>query len=228
MLEDIAYAHKNVDYKEDFELLEKAAELWPIHKADEVISGPFRNLPVLHWNDTHTFGQTLTLGQLLARKFNLYGKLTSSIDDKDLLHGYIDGVVSCAYTDIISSIVTCIWNCVSFTDENNPSFRLVKKITNDLKALNNLLKKSSTSFYYDQSEPTIADYFVFEAFTLARDYHEKVLPNEEDCQALIKLEEIMKQRPALANYFSKGLLFKRITGSSKESEYMATLAETKK
>ncbi|CAF2512988.1 unnamed protein product [Rotaria sp. Silwood2] len=228
MLEDIAYAHKNVDYKEDFELLEKNTELWPIHKADETISGPFRNLPVLHWNDTHTFGQTLTLGQLLARKFDLYGKLTSSTNDVDLLHGYIDGVVSCAYTDVISSVLTCIWNCVNFADENNLAARLVKKITNDLKALNNLLKKSSTSFYYDQPEPTIADYFVFEAFTITRDYNANILPNEEDCHALKKHEQIMNERPALANYFSKGLLFKRFTGSPKENEYMATIAETKK
>ncbi|CAF1138914.1 unnamed protein product [Rotaria sp. Silwood1] len=228
MLEDIAYTHKNIDYKEDFELLATSAELWPTHKADETISGPFHNLPVLHWNDTHTFGQTLTLGQLLARKFDLYGRLTPSIDNEDFLHGYIDGVVSCAYTDIISNVITCIFSNLNFTDKNNPSYRLLRIISNNLKALNNLLKKSSTSFYYDQQEPTIADYFVFEAFTLARDYHEIVLPNEEDRQALIKHEQIMKERPALANYFSKGLLFKRITGSSKESEYMATLAETKK
>jgi hypothetical protein len=62
MLEDIAYKYKNVDYKEDFELLEKAAEVWPQHKADETISGPFRNLPVFHWNDTHVFGQSLAIG----------------------------------------------------------------------------------------------------------------------------------------------------------------------
>ncbi|CAF3885623.1 unnamed protein product [Rotaria sordida] len=228
MLEDIAYTHKNVNYKEDFELLEKMTELWPAHKADETISGPFHNLPVLHWNDTDTFAQTLALGQLLARKFDLYGKLTSSIDDEDLLHGYIDGVVSCAYTDVISTVLISIWSSVNIADENNPSYRLVKKTANDLKALNNLLKKSSTSFYYDQPEPTIADYFVFEAFLLARDYHEKVLPNEEDCQALIKLEQAMKKRPALANYFNNGLLFKRFTASSKESEYLATLAEIKK
>lgn len=38
----------------------------------------------------------------------------------------------------------------------------------------------------------------------------------------------MKERPALANYFSKGLLFKRFTGSPKENDYMKKLAETKK
>lgn len=62
MLEDIAYKHKNVDYKEDFELLEQGAEAWPLHKANEAISGPFHNLPVIHWNDTDTFGQTLPIG----------------------------------------------------------------------------------------------------------------------------------------------------------------------
>ena len=157
----------------------------------------------------------------------MYGKLTTSIHDKDLLYGYIDGIVSCAYTDVILNVLTCIWTCVSFDDETNPMNRLVKKIPNDLKALNSLLKKSSTSFFYDQREPTIADYFVFEGFTIARDCHKKLLPNEEDCQALIKLEQVMKERPALTNYFSKGLLLKRFTGSPKESEYMATVAATK-
>jgi hypothetical protein len=62
MLEDIVFTHENVDYKEDFERLETAAKLWAQHKLDENISGPFQNLPVLHWNDTHIFGQTLTIG----------------------------------------------------------------------------------------------------------------------------------------------------------------------
>jgi hypothetical protein len=62
MLEDIAYTHPNVDYKENFEVLETAAQTWAQHKTDENISGPFQNLPVLHWNDTHIFGQTLTIG----------------------------------------------------------------------------------------------------------------------------------------------------------------------
>lgn len=75
MLEDIAHKYKNVDYKEDFELIEKSAELWPQHKADETISGPFRNLPVFHWNDTHTFGQTLTIGLLDKNKTNRYSFL---------------------------------------------------------------------------------------------------------------------------------------------------------
>ena len=167
-------------------------------------------------------------GQLLARKFGLYGQLTSTIDDKELLQGYIDGVVSCAYTDIITNIITVIWNNVDYTDANNPMSRLGTRIPSNLKALNNLLKKSSTSFYYDQPEPTIADYFVFEAFTLTRDYYQKLLPNEEDRQALVKLEEIMKKRPGLSNYFSKGLLLKRITGSPKETEYLAKLHKTQK
>ncbi|CAF3442366.1 unnamed protein product, partial [Rotaria sp. Silwood2] len=202
MLEDIAYTYKSVDYKEDFELLEKAPELWLQHKSDETISGPFHNLPVLHWNDTHTFGQTLTI---------------------DLLEIYINGVVSCAYIDVISNVLICIFNGVNFEDRNDQNYRLTKKISTDLKALNNLLKKSSTSFYYNQSEATIADYFVFEAFTIARDYCQKLIPNEEECQALMKLEQVMKERPGLVNYFNKDLLFKRFTGSLKESEYMKKL-----
>ena len=62
MLEDIAATHQNVDYKEDFELVETGSEVWPQHKSDESIAGPFGNLPVLHWNETHAFGQTLTIG----------------------------------------------------------------------------------------------------------------------------------------------------------------------
>jgi hypothetical protein len=42
MLEDIAAKYKNVDYKEDFELVEKFFEVWLQHKGDENISGPFR------------------------------------------------------------------------------------------------------------------------------------------------------------------------------------------
>jgi len=168
----------------------------------------------------------IILAQLLARKFDLYGKITSSIDDEDILHSYIDGVVSCAFTDIIMNVLTCIWLMVDFVDETNPMNLLTKRIPNDLKNLNSLLEKSSTSFYYDQLEPTIADYFVFEAYTGARDYSKKLLPNEENRQALDKLEQIMKERPAIANYLNKGLLYKRFSGSPKESEYIAKLAET--
>jgi hypothetical protein len=67
MLEDIAYTHKNVDYKEDFEKVETFLNTWPQIKSDQTISGPFRNLPVLHWNDTHTFGQTLTIGLIYKK-----------------------------------------------------------------------------------------------------------------------------------------------------------------
>ena len=166
------------------------------------------------------------LGQLLARKFGLYGKLTPGVDDEDLLRSYIDGVVSCAYTDIISCVLTCIWSGIDFVDRNNPTNRLAKKVPSDLKALNALLKKSSTPFYYDQTEPTIADYFVFEAFTIARDYNKRMLPDEADRQALLKLEQVMRTRPGIATYFSKGSLFKRFTGSPTEKEYMAKMAET--
>jgi hypothetical protein len=33
MLEDTAFIHKNVDYKEDSELYETALQTWPQHKA---------------------------------------------------------------------------------------------------------------------------------------------------------------------------------------------------
>jgi hypothetical protein len=62
MLEDIAYTHKNVDYKEDFERVQAFMTAWAQTKLDQTISGPFQSLPVLHWNDTHTFGQTLAIG----------------------------------------------------------------------------------------------------------------------------------------------------------------------
>jgi hypothetical protein len=71
MLEDIAYTHKNVDYKEDFERFEILMTTWPQIKSDQKISGPFRTLPVLHWNDTHIFGQTLTIG-LFKKKTKFY------------------------------------------------------------------------------------------------------------------------------------------------------------
>jgi hypothetical protein len=62
MLIDIAASHPNVTFDEDVELLEKAAELWTQRKVDETVSGPFHNLPVLHCNETDTFGQTLAIG----------------------------------------------------------------------------------------------------------------------------------------------------------------------
>jgi hypothetical protein len=149
------------------------------------------------------------------------------IKDKNILQGYLDGVVSCAYTDIIVNVLTCIFNGLDFENKTDPHFRLIRIIVCSLKALNNILKQSSTSFFYDQTEPTIADYFAFEAFAVARDYHKKVIPNDEDCQVLGKLEQIMKQRPGLANYLNKGLLFKRFTGSPKEHDYLTKLAELK-
>jgi hypothetical protein len=115
---------------------------------------------------------------------------------------------------------------IDFVDETNPMNSLAKKIPRDLKTLNDLLKKSSTSFYYDQPEPTIADYFVFEAYAAAQDYCVKLLPAKDDRQALENLEQKMKERPGLANYFNQGLLYKRFSGSPKEAEYISKLAET--
>ena len=143
--------------------------------------------------------------------------------DEDFLRGHLDGVVSCAYTDIISNLLASIWNRRDFFDETDPMLRLLARIPDDLKSLNNLLKRSSTVFYYDQIEPTIADYFVFEAFTGARDFSSKLLPTEENRQALEKLEETMKQRAGIANYFARDRLYKLFTGSEKENEYFARL-----
>jgi hypothetical protein len=162
----------------------------------------------------------------LARKFDLYGQLTPKITDKEFLRGYIDGVVSCAYVDVIINILTCVWSMVDFVDDKNPMNLLAKKIPNDLKSLNNLLKKSSTTFFYDQPEPTIADYFVLEAYSASRDYCVKLLPEKDDREALEKLVKTMTERPALADYLNKGLLYKRFSGSPKEAEYIAKLAET--
>ncbi|CAM4891453.1 unnamed protein product [Rotaria socialis] len=210
MLEDVAAKYPNVDYQEDFELLEKAAEQWPIHKADSKISGPFGNLPVLTWNDTDIIAQTLPIGQFIARKF-----------------GLIDGVVSCAYTDVIMSLFLILYSQVEFDNPEHAYAMLVKKIAGDFKMLNNLLAKSSTPFFYDQHEPTIADYFVFYAFTLAKDFHSALLPTEEDSEALRKFEQVMRERPALAKYFSESRLFDRFSGSPTEQEYRAKIAATK-
>ena len=62
MLEDIAHKHENVDYKETFEPVNTMMSTWAKRKSDQTVSGPFRTLPVLHWNDSHTFSQSLTIG----------------------------------------------------------------------------------------------------------------------------------------------------------------------
>ncbi|CAF3495205.1 unnamed protein product [Rotaria sp. Silwood1] len=227
MLEDVAAKYPNVEYQEDFELLEKATEEWPARKADRNISGPFGNLPVLYWNDTHIIAQTLPIGQFIARKFDLYGKPKRAHEDPTVFQALIDGVVSCAYTDVIFNLFMVLWNQVDFDDPNHPYARLVKKIAGDLKMLNDLLTKSSTSFFYDQDEPTIADYFVFYAFTLAKDFHSALLPVDEDSQALNKLEQVMRNRPALAKYFNESRLFNRFSGSPTEQQYRAKIAAKK-
>ena len=225
MLEDIAYAHKNVDYQEDFEKVETFLSTWPEIKSDQTISGPFRTLPVLHWNDTHTFGQTLTIAHVLAKKFDLYGKVTSSNDDQILLEGYLNGVTNCAYTDVISNALLCLWTAPDIEDKQSPAYNTIKKLQNGLETLNLLLQTSSTSFFYNQVEPTVADYFVFEAYSIVRDIHPKLLPN--NCDALVKHQQIMKERPALANYFKKGKLFKRFTAAPHEEGYLSKLAQIK-
>ncbi|CAF4499304.1 unnamed protein product [Rotaria socialis] len=227
MLEDVAAKYPNVDYQEDFELLEKAAEQWPIHKADSKISGPFGNLPVLTWNDTDIIAQTLPIGQFIARKFGMYGTPKTANADPVVFQGLIDGVVSCAYTDVIMSLFLILYNQVEFDNPEHAYAMLVKKIAGDFKMLNNLLAKSSTPFFYDQHEPTIADYFVFYAFTLAKDFHSALLPTEEDSEALRKFEQVMRERPALAKYFSESRLFDRFSGSPTEQEYRAKIAATK-
>ncbi|CAF1007233.1 unnamed protein product [Adineta steineri] len=225
MLEDIAYTHKNVDYKEDYEVCETISNTWGERRTDNTISGPFRSLPVLHWNDTHTFGQTLTIAHVLARKFNLYGKITATYNDPILLEGYINGIVTCAYTDVITNILQAIWATPDIEDMHSPGYFQIAMARDNLESLNKILKQSSTSFYYDQIEPTIADYFAFEAYLMARNMHRKLSP--ANCEALEKLEQIMKERPALANYFQNNRLFKRITAAPHEEEYLQKLSKIK-
>ncbi|CAF0820969.1 unnamed protein product [Adineta ricciae] len=122
MLEDIAYTNKNVDYKEDFEQISTTTTIWPEHKADKTISGSFRTLPVLHWNDEHVFGQTLTIAHLVARKFNLYGKVTSSVTDPVLLEAYLNGVANCAYLDVIVNVCMCLWNTPDIENKTSAEY----------------------------------------------------------------------------------------------------------
>ena len=243
MLEDIAYTNKNVDYQEDFEQIDATAPTWPEHKADRTISGPFRTLPVLHWNDEQIFGQTLTIGMLalhnnlvyfysfnflahlIARKFNLYGKVTSAVVDPVLLEAYLNGVANCAYLDVIVNACMCLWNTPDIENKTSTEYRQIIGVKDKLDALNTLLKQSSTSFFYDQTEPTIADYFAFEAYLAARDIHSVFLP--EDCQALVKLEQVMKERPALAKYFQNNRLMKRFTASPFERDYLEKISKIK-
>ena len=170
---------------------------------------------------------SFTSGQFLARAFNLYGQLTSSITDENILRTYIDGIVSCAYTDVIIPTLLCIFNATNLDDPNDAQIRFGKAIPSALKSLNALLAQSSTGYFYDQPEPTIADYFAFEAWMIARDYQQRVLPQKDDCGALIKLEQVMRERPALAKYFKEERLPKRFTGSAKEIAHMAELAKAK-
>jgi hypothetical protein len=214
---------------------------WAGRKTDPTVAGPFRTLPVLHWNEKELFGQTLTIGMndfslnlnlflsrlahVLAREFDLYGKVTSSYNNPVLLEGFINGVVTCAYTDIICDAMICIWRDFDLENKDSMDYHVINRIQDSLDSLNVLLKQSSTSYFYDQIEPTVADYFALEAFLLARDIHKKLLPN--NCDALEKLEKVMKERPALANYFQNGRLLTRMTAAPHENEYLAKLAQIK-
>ena len=165
MLEQIAYQHKDVEYREEFEPIETAFTTWSQRKCDPTVSGPYRVLPVLHWNEKDTFGETLAIGSnisfcfsssklnfrlfsahLLARKFDFYGKPTSNYSDSILLESYLNGVASSAYTDVIANILMCIWHSTTFELENNPQAYTVQRIRDTLDAFNVLLKQSSTSF----------------------------------------------------------------------------------
>jgi len=149
--------------------------------------------------------------------------VTSSNNDRILLEGYINGVVTCAYTDIIVNALLFIWSALDFENKNSSEYYLIKSFQDNLESLNIILEQSLTSFFYDQIEPTIADYFAFDAYSIVHDIHPKLLPTH--CQALVKLEQIMKERPALAYYFNNDRLPKRFTAAPHEDEYLAKLAQ---
>ncbi|CAF1577583.1 unnamed protein product, partial [Didymodactylos carnosus] len=212
MLADIVEKYSNVNYTEDFEYVAEAFQVWPKHKQDANISGPFGTLPVLHWNDEYIIAQTLPIAQLLARKFGLYGKPKDSTVDMIFHMALLDSVVSCAYTDILLNMFTCIWANADFNDKNSSCYRIGKKMAADTKVLDKLLKQSSTPFFYDQQEPTIADYFVFEAFTLLRDITPRLLhPIDDDCKTLQKHEQAMRAQPGIDKYFKLNLLHETVT-----------------
>ena len=169
--------------------------------------------------------QSHRLAHILARKFDLYGKVTSSNTDPILLEGLLNGVMTCAYTDIIATALRSIWAAPDLENLESPENTRVRTIRDNLGSLNTILTQSSTPYFYDQTEPTVADYFFFEAYTLVRDIHRKLLP--QSCDALKKLDEIMKKRPALAKYFQNGRLLKRLTAAPHEEEYLAKISQIK-
>jgi hypothetical protein len=119
----------------------------------------------------------------------------------------------------------CIWHNADIENKSSLDYIPAERIQDGLDSLNILLKKSSTSFFYDQIQPTVADYFAFEAYSLIYDISPKLLPN--DCQALVKLQQIMKERPALDNYFKNNRLLKRFSAAPHEDDYLAKLAKIK-
>jgi len=225
MLADNIEKHPNIEFNEELELL-SARDAWLSRKEDPKISGPTRNLPVLHWNNKQILSQTLPIAQFLARKLSLYGKPTGATDvDMDVHMALIDGIVSCAYTDVISTLLVCIWMSTDLHDDTKPEYRMVRKIAGDLKTLDGVLKQSSTKYFYDQQDPTIADYFVFEAYTFARDVCSVKLTPSNQCETLKKHEETMKARPGLAKYFEKKLLYDIWTASPTEATWRKKMAE---
>jgi len=226
MLADIVEKYPNVDYKETFEKLSGIQTEWPINKQDPNIAGPTRNLPVLHWNK-QVLGQTMPIGQFLARKFSLYGKPTDAVNDMDVNMALLDGVVSCAYTDVICIVGDCILKSIDFNDSTGPLYSKIAKIASDLNTLDTILKQSSTKYFYDQQDATIADYFTFEAYTWAKLVSEKWAPSDK-CETLMKHEQTMKARPGLAKYFEKKLLLDRWTSSLNEQQWRKKLGEEKK
>jgi glutathione S-transferase len=121
-------------------------------------------------------------------------------------------------------VFVMIYNQVDFYDPTHPYASLVKKVADEFKNLNVLLEQSSTSYFYDQDQPTVADYFVFYAFTVAKELHRCLVPAENESQLLNKHEQLMRARPALAKYFNEGRLHNRLSGSPTEEQYRAKLA----
>lgn len=206
----VAYAERHV-------ALERAAAEWPQLKNDPDFAGPYSTLPVLHWIDddgkTHVVAQTLAIYQYLGRRLGLY-----PTDDLDTA-ARIDGLLSVAYLDVYTPIVTALWQF----DENAEKITAFDKLPCALRSLERMLAQvaGGGGYFVFTDRATIADYFLFAAFEFLKFVAPSMLASYP---LLASFEERFRTtHTRVAAYLASDRCFSRCSGAPREAAALRAL-----
>lgn len=152
-------AEKDILFRDVRVPLENISDSWGVSKKDPEVAGLLGKLPIVEWGDLK-ISETMVISCYLHNKFDSY-KYTAK---QNLL---VKTIISSVYTDIIIPLGTLIWLDIIMPKSSTKDYllRTIPNVEGLFERYEQILTNEKSSFL-GGDQPTIADYFTFEAIQI--------------------------------------------------------------